>query len=516
MKKIILLTLFLVGCSDFIELTQDTEVIEGNELNIYFSHNIQGETHPCGCRNFPLGGLPQAFGVIHQEKNIPRVYVDTGNTFFASSAIPDTVAESNKFTAKKLAEAFDIIGMTHFVPGAYDFAFGEKFLVDIASKSKFKFLISNASKSLKIKHIPFEIIQTKKYDIVLLGIVSPSLIRNGNAYLFETPLSAIKRRIKEVSKISPERKKRYILLSHSGVSDDKKMAKELPQLEWIIGSHNQAFLKQPITVGKTNIVQVLSRNHHIGHIQLDLSKTSGKYTLHQADDKAQDLVKENPLKAWLVNYKTELDQVQAKEQEAITIVSTPDKKVATNISCLDCHDSQYTFWQETAHSIGLLTLAQSKAINNTACIECHSLHFGKETGFKSTKQIAISSNEKFDSKKYLNEMMKLTPKNSIRKLSKKERLEISKKWHDLDESMDITHNFGNIQCLHCHTNKTSDHPFDNKKTPKPDYKATCIKCHTTDQSPEWYEKDTNGVATSLNNEYFAEKLKQVSCPKIED
>ena len=44
----------------------------------------------------------------------------------------------------------------------------------------------------------------------------------------------------------------------------------------------------------------------------------------------------------------------------------------------------------------------------------------------------------------------------------------------------------------------------------------CIKCHTQDQSPEWYYKDNKGIATTLNKKYFAKQLKKVACPKKDE
>ena len=79
----------------------------------------------------------------------------------------------------------------------------------------------------------------------------------------------------------------------------------------------------------------------------------------------------------------------------------------------------------------------------------------------------------------------------------------------------LTHKFANVQCLNCHQ-QAPDHPFDISDNEKTSFESTCIKCHTSDQSPEWYEKDSKGLATSLNKEYFAKKLKEVSCPKIEN
>ena len=92
---------------------------------------------------------------------------------------------------------------------------------------------------------------------------------------------------------------------------------------------------------------------------------------------------------------------------------------------------------------------------------------------------------------------------------------MAKTWLKSDVKNGVTHNYANVQCLHCHS-QNSDHPFSSDNVVKKiDLKAQCISCHNPDQSPSWYDKDSKGLATSLNAEYFAKKLKEVSCPKIE-
>ena len=94
MKKFLLpLVLLLSSCSLFISKVDEGEAAKKSEkpanLSLVFSHNISGETHPCGCRNFPLGGLPQVAGLFHNlSENSEVFYVDTGDTFFPSSVIP--------------------------------------------------------------------------------------------------------------------------------------------------------------------------------------------------------------------------------------------------------------------------------------------------------------------------------------------------------------------------------------------------------------------------------------------
>ena len=107
--------------------------------------------------------------------------------------------------------------------------------------------------------------------------------------------------------------------------------------------------------------------------------------------------------------------------------------------------------------------------------------------------------------------------NEDKAMKKAARKKAAKKWFKLDEKYGVAHNYANVQCLNCH-DKAKDHPFEMDTTPKSktSMASKCIKCHTSDQSPEWFHKDNKGIATTLNKKYFAKQLKKVACPKLED
>lgn len=521
MGKLLSLLIFVTSCTQFIQSTDEDYFKEikddkANELNILFTHNINGETHPCGCRNFPLGGLPQAYGLIHSMNNkAPTVYVDSGDTFFQLPIVPDSIRESVEFTATKMAEALNKIGLNYLTPGDQDFALGEEFLIKVEKSAKFRFLITNDSKKMKLPHTKMAVLESKKMKFYFIGVTDPDLLKQGAKSLFSNPQAAIQRQLEIINKDSGAKK--IILLSHSGIDKDKMYAKLFPEINWIIGAHSQSYLYSPVEVKNTKLVQVLSRNHFVGHIKIPLRKgVKEKYEIIEMRDDKKDLVKNNPLIPWLEAYKVELDKIHEKEQGSV-ITSAEHQFYPTHISCTECHTKQSEFWQKTSHSIALTTLINAKAANNPSCIECHSLGYKNPKGFISPKSIIISDKKDFNIDTYWNEFSKILPAKdkSVRKLSSKERKTISDKWFKFDEKNKVTHNFSNVQCLNCH-NQTAEHPFDvETEKVKPDYEKTCLSCHTKDQSPSWYNQDSKKLATSLNKKYFQKKLKQVSCPKVE-
>jgi hypothetical protein len=503
----------------FLEMTDDTFVesidtkTNSDHLNIVFSHNINGETHPCGCRNFPLGGMSQVAGKLYElKKKAPLIYLDTGDALFISSVVPDSLKQSQTFTANSIANSFNKMGLKFFTPGDQDFALGEEFLVKLSHNSAFDFLITNLAKESKIKAKKWKLIKYGDQNLIFLGITNPDVMGK-HSNLFSNIDLSMNEVFAEIKKNKIDlSKSKIILLSHSGMDEDKRIAKKFKNIDWIIGAHTQSFLKEPVVIGNTKIVQVLSRNHYLGHIKIPASsKAKASYEIIETRDELRELWKENPFVGWLETYKSELDKILTTEQEELSKNFTQTKSAPTFNSCTDCHSEQVDFWQSTAHSLALVTLHNEKAMNNPACIKCHSLDHAKESGFTSKKNIIIADKDHSQYWSEFNTAFKNVK--NVRSLSSKKRLALSKKWVKLDEKFEVSHNFGNVQCLNCH-DKNFDHPFEVNpiKVKKGNYQEKCIACHTQDQSPTWYNKDSKGIAKDLNQEYFKQKLKEVSCP----
>lgn len=525
--KMFFILLLLTSCSKFVQETDNeyySELTNDNfeHINLLFSHNINGETHPCGCRKFPLGGMAQAYGLMTTErKKAPTIYVDTGDTFFESINVPQFIHKSSLFKAKKIAEGLEKLGLNYYTPGDQDFAMGPKALGEILAGRKFKTLISNASPKLELAHETLGQIDIAGKKIFFIGVVKPVLLSNqGLEHLFTNPEAAIKLALEKIEKLESNTEKRVIvLMSHSGLDSDEGYAKKFPKLNWIIGAHSQSYLRYSKDVGSTYIVQVLSRNHYIGKIGLPLNnKAKVIYEQLESRDETKDLVKPNPMVAWLQQYKTEYDKLQSTEQDGFSNFASTEgyNQIPTYISCSDCHKKQVSFWQGTAHSLAFTTLIEAKANNNPACIKCHSVGMDKEGGFTGVKNIIKKDEGKVDHKTYWKDFLaKVKIKHPVRDLSSSVRKKHAKAWLDFDVKNNITANFSNVQCLNCH-GQNIDHPFGDPNPMGSDArKIRCLSCHTRDQSPDWYDKDSKGLASSLNNQYFAKKLKEVSCPKIE-
>jgi hypothetical protein len=508
-------TLLLAACAQFVSSTDESyyEEVSSNgatQGSLIFSHNINGETEPCGCRKFPLGGLEQAAGHFHIERNKgPVVYVDTGDLFFPSPVLPQNVHRSLGHTGEKLAEAMDMLGLKFFVPGDQDFALGIEWLNKISQKSKFTFLLANLNNSELIKSKKWARLKVGQKSFVFIGVVDPELLTSTNSHFFSSPEKAIENSLSEAS---PKSSEIVVLLSHSGMDSDIKYAEKFPRINWVVGAHSQSYTQRPTEQGQTQLVQVLSRNHFLGQMKFGLGENDNKseFGLLETREEMSDVIKPNPLSPLMKDWKEGLVKIQIDEQNTNSETWAQVDPLPTFNSCLECHQKQTEFWQSTSHAHAWHTLVAKKSDNDSSCVGCHSAGWLHPQGFKATPaRVKMAEDAAPDAlKKYTEALSKnYDGIKSIRALKAIERKKLAHGQMQLIDQFKVTHEYGNVQCINCH-DKKRDHPFDGSTSHDgSNMGSRCLSCHTSDQSPEWYK------GGKPNNAILAEKIKTVACPK---
>lgn len=515
-----LLLIGALACAKFVAGTDSSfnEVVyKGNATKgaILFSHNINGETQPCGCRKFPLGGLEQAAGHFHQEQaKGPVIYVDTGDLLFPSPVIPDNMLVSHRFTADTLVAAMGKFGLNYFVPGDQDFALGLGYLEEISQKAPFTFLMANLKVGTQFKSKGWARARVGEKVILFIGVIDPDLLPTEIAFHFSPPVDAIKSALRDASPASDEL---VVLLSHSGMDRDKEYAQAVPRLNWVIGAHSQAYTTRTVEEKNTQLVQVLSRNHFIGRIEFGLGAkdTQTSFALLETREEMAKVVEPNPMAALMAHWRDGLQKAQLEEQKKFAGSLAPDPLPTFN-SCVDCHKPQVSFWQSTSHALAWQTLVAKGSHNDPSCVGCHSLGWQHPQGFSATP-LRVRFNGQTDDVKlqaYTAALSKtLKGVTTPRSLTPKARLQRSVAWMKNIEDHGVSHDYANVQCVNCH-DKNRDHPFAGPKgkESRPQLVSKCLNCHTTDQSPDWYVPDARGLPGRLSEKTMSAKLKAVACP----
>ena len=493
--------------------TVNTAAPSRDAVQILYTHDGMGELEPCGCRGNPLGGFTRRSAVTTAlRKEIPRTFsVETGNSFFENTVTPDGLAPVLGFQSEEIAESFRKLPLHLFVPGEKDFSLGRKHLEKLHKKSGVKFLAANLVGTNG--KVLFSATQVDSIghgrSIRWIGLVGTDLTLPSDV-LAKDPAAALRR---ELAKLPAAKRKKEVLfiLSELGLEADRELARAFPEVRVIIGSRDQAFLQNPVEVGHTLIVQTSYRNQYLGRLVYEPETDSIRSELVALEEKwdanapkaATDLIAH--WKKGVADIEAKVRKVQDREaaSAAKTTAATeaaegvpPEPANPTFPSCIQCHGAIFDFWRKTAHATALTPLKEKNLLNHPSCLVCHTLSTeapallyadGRHGDWEAHEALMreIARAEKVDSP--------ITPERTSPPKPMGEAL------------AEVTHARGSVQCASCHV-VSGNHPFTGTVT-KSVPQTTCLKCHTRDRAPSWY--DAQGLSATV----FAEKRKKVQCPR---
>ncbi len=187
--------------------------------------------------------------------------------------------------------AMQSAGYDVFVPGNGDFYFGVKNLITQTSLVKFPTILANVYYKDSGKRI-FEPYIIKEIAGIRIAILGLGFIRtehpSGWFLELRDPIQTAKQFVPKLRNESDL----IIALTHIGLSDDKKLANEVPEIDIIVGGHSHDKLDKPLKIkrkdgkGEVVIVQAGDYGQFLGRLDLylkqdnngnfELLKTAGK------------------------------------------------------------------------------------------------------------------------------------------------------------------------------------------------------------------------------------------------
>lgn len=266
---------------------------------IIYSANLLGEIEPCGCRMNPTGGLERRYE--WQTKNYDSkkaIIIESGNTLFSTSPIPEFLKEEYLIKAKTIINAYNTLGVHAFNVGNIETALGEKTLLDFQKQAKFKFLSSNLifKKNKKLVFDPYLILERENKKIGIFGLLKQTSELNDD---FEV-LDLIESAKKAIQDLKEKNVDYIIALTNLGLDSDIELAKKVDGINFIFGSGSLSFLEKPIQINKTFIFQPDLRGQHIGVL------INGMNSFVEMNEK-YDAQKPNPISEIIKNSKKNLE-----------------------------------------------------------------------------------------------------------------------------------------------------------------------------------------------------------------
>lgn len=245
------------------------------ELNILHLNDFHGRLVPQVQKiykdyYYTVAGAEYISSIINNlRKNNENVLLLDAGDFSAGTIY------SNLSNGISVVDFYNYLGFDAITLGNHEFDFGYDSFVNIVKKMNTNVLCANASPLFENTK-PYVILNKNGLKIAIIGLITPETkiitmpSALGNREIID-PVQTLNSYKKQIMDNNPDL---VILLSHCGVKEDERIAKNVEYIDLIIGGHSHTELFEPIYVENNNkkiyIVQAGSYGKYIGHLKLDI------------------------------------------------------------------------------------------------------------------------------------------------------------------------------------------------------------------------------------------------------
>lgn len=329
---------------------------------------------------------------------------------------------------------YDVVGI-----GDNDLIEGPQVWSDLVASSTLPMVSANvrsATPGWESLHLPYRIIRKGKFRIGVIGLSSPESFQFVSAaqlqdVTVDSPFVVLARILPLVRKKADL----VVVLSHGGTVWDRRLARQFPDIDVIVGSHAQDILPAPLKDGRTIIVKPGPNGSYVGQLNLELDKDKRIRSFSGSLIPLKSSLIDDPdIKQGLDRYFGSLGPDVPRQGP-----TTADLQVFRGAeTCKPCHEAQYQQWQTTPHARAFATLVHENKSEQPDCLRCHTTGFGYATGFR---------------------------------------------------TLDTTVHLANVQCEACHQ-LTADHDQPTRQAAVAPISVTlCATCHTPSQSLEFHYEE---------------------------
>lgn len=238
-------------------------------FTLVYTQAGMGQIEPCSCNNRTTGGFPRRQGVLNglRQRNANLLIVDAGNSLFSEEqkyARPDLAALA-KEKAKAIAAAFVKTGLDAYTFGELDLRAGGRFFLDVVKETGLPVVAANVFDRATGKPVfqQYKIVDFGGLKVAVLGLVAQELhptVSQQNAEgstqvstnqqvklsledLFEDKGVKIDDPVKIAQDLIPEIRREahlVVVLSHLAEKPSRDLPKQVPGIDFVVGSHKPA------------------------------------------------------------------------------------------------------------------------------------------------------------------------------------------------------------------------------------------------------------------------------------
>ncbi len=467
---------------------------------LIFSSDRQAELVTCGCSVDQLGGLsrvPAALASKSVKGGRDRLWVDGGDLFFTSQGLSDDRLVKEKETARFLAKIYKQWGVQVMTPGPKDFAGGTDFFKEITKAAGIEPVSVNLrDEKGQLLFKPWTVVKRPGFQVAVIGVSGSGLFGLGSGVKVSDADAGLTEAFAAAKQAGANF---FVVLSQSGIEEDKARAKKHPADIWLSGAAMDS-LPDPLKVGGAQVMQLLPQGQQLGVFHVEAKQAVRFESINVVHELKEDKAIQRAV-----------DSLKKKQRSADSAVPagkvTKPLFVANVDTCRGCHAKQVEFWEGTDHASAYLVLYAKNQHFDRDCIGCHTLGFEKDPAYSKIAHPFVLKDKALDVgdpfvEKLMNKVFaragiaKATESAISPRDKRAEYAKVKRAYHDelgeLRKVNMLERNYLGVQCEHCHGNRTG-HPAVKAKVKKVS-ETSCRECHRGPNAPAFSPKMVPKVA----------------------
>lgn len=239
-------------------------------LTLLHTNDLHGHVHLPG----------QAQGLTKVATLVRRIRATMPNTLLLDAGdITHGTPEEKTFEGKPVIAAMNALGYDAATAGNHEFDFGQRITRQSIHLARFPFLSANVLESNTQKPWgglkPYIIREMDGVRVAIFGLTTLTTVqiqwpRTLEGIHFADAVETARALLPRLRQ--QERADVVIALTHLGVRDDSRLAKEVPGIDIILGGHSHTRLDKQLWVGDTLIMQTGAHARSLGRVDLIVRK----------------------------------------------------------------------------------------------------------------------------------------------------------------------------------------------------------------------------------------------------
>jgi 2',3'-cyclic-nucleotide 2'-phosphodiesterase (5'-nucleotidase family) len=264
----------LIGCTNV--TTVEAPPIKAKRITLLYFNDFHGHLLPFKrfYNDTELSGgfarmayLVNAIRAENKLKNISTLLLSAGDNFQGTPI-------STAYRGEAEFAAFNLIGLNATVVGNHDFDYSDTALYDILNRAEFPVLSSNIY-FLAGSDLVFEPYTISKASgglrVGIIGLTTPeTAITTYPAHVSDLRFTRPELALQQFLDVVKRRSDLVVILSHLGITEDRRIAGLFPEVDVIIGGHSHTLMSKPEIVGDVIVTHAGENGLFLGRLDLEI------------------------------------------------------------------------------------------------------------------------------------------------------------------------------------------------------------------------------------------------------